>query len=211
VSHPPAVSLGAAARKVELRRLVLARRDGLGPVRRAELSARIFARVLDLEAFRTARTVLAYHSFGSEPVTAPLLREVLRRGQVLGLPRVNRQARALDLYRVRDPDRDLVAGVWGIREPDPARCPPLAVEAPDFVLVPGVAFDARGGRIGYGAGYYDRLLGRCSAGAALVAAAFEVQLVDEVPWEPHDRRVDRVVTERCIHPEEPRARQGAEG
>jgi 5-formyltetrahydrofolate cyclo-ligase len=210
VNHPPAPFLDAAARKVELRRLVLARRDRLGPARRAELSARIFARVLDLDSFRTARTVLAYHSFGSEPATAMFLREVFRRGQTLGLPRVNRQARVLDLYRVSDPGRDLVAGVWGIQEPDPARCSPLPVEELDFVLVPGVAFDADGGRTGHGAGYYDRLLGRCSADAARVAAAFEVQLVDEVPWEPHDQRVDWVVTEQRICPEKPRGRQGAD-
>ncbi len=200
----------ASARKAELRRLVLERREALGPARRAELSARIFATVLALNAFRAARTVLAYHSFGSEPVTASFLREVLGRGQTLALPRVNRQARALDLHQVSEPDRDLVPGVWGIHEPDPARCPPLAVEALDFVLVPGVAFDANGGRIGYGAGYYDRLLRCCPAGAALVAAAFEAQLVDAVPLEAHDRRVDQVVTEQRIYPDEPRARQGAD-
>jgi 5-formyltetrahydrofolate cyclo-ligase len=211
VTHPPIDSVGAAARKAEQRRLVLARREALGPGRRVELSVRIFARVLALEAFRSARTVLAYHSFGSEPATAPFLREVLGRGRRLGLPRVNRQARELELYQVSDPDRDLVAGVWGIREPDPDRCPPLAVEELDFVLVPGVAFDTGGGRIGYGAGYYDRLLRRCPPGAALVAAAFEIQLVDAVPWEPHDHRVQRVVTEQHVYPEEPRARQGAEG
>jgi 5-formyltetrahydrofolate cyclo-ligase len=211
VTHPPTESREAAARKAELRRLVLARREALGPDRRAELSARIFARVVALEAFGSARTVLGYHAFGSEPATAPFLREVLGRGATLGLPRVNRQARALDLYRVSDLDRDLAAGVWGIREPDPDRCPALAVEELDFVLVPGVAFDADGGRTGYGAGYYDRLLRRCPAGAALVAAAFEVQMVDAVPWEPHDQRVDRVVTEQRIYPEKPRARQGAEG
>ncbi len=99
-----------------------------------------------------------------------------------------------------EPETELVAGVWGIREPDPARCAPMATDEPDLVLVPGVAFDIRGGRIGYGAAYYDRLLGRCPPGTPLVAAAFEVQIVDAVPMEPHDRRVDRIVTEQHVYP-----------
>jgi 5,10-methenyltetrahydrofolate synthetase len=121
---------------------------------------------------------------------------VLARGQALILPRVDRVRRALALYRVRDLDRDLVPGVFGIREPVPSACEPAALGTVDFVLVPGVAFDARGGRIGHGAGYYDRLLAGAGPGARLVAAAFEVQIVDAVPMEPHDRRLDLVVTER---------------
>jgi 5-formyltetrahydrofolate cyclo-ligase len=66
--------------------------------------------------------------------------------------------------------------------------------------VPGVVFDREGGRIGYGAGYYDRLLAECAAGTPLIAAAFELQVVDAVPMAEHDRRVDRVVTEHRIYP-----------
>ncbi len=197
-------SEGAAAVKAELRRAVLARRDAIPAERRAELSAVIFATVVALEAFQRARTVLAYCSFGSEPVTDPFLRAVLAHGQTLALPKVCREARALEVFRVTDPARELHPGVWGIREPDPAACAPVPLGVVDFVLVPGVAFDARGGRIGYGAGYYDRLLRGLAEGVPLVAAAFEVQLVDEVPMEPHDRPIDRIVTERRVIGRAPR-------
>ncbi|MBI4011736.1 MAG: 5-formyltetrahydrofolate cyclo-ligase [Candidatus Rokubacteria bacterium] len=191
-------SEGAAAVKAELRRAGLARREAIPAERRAELSAVIFATVVALEAFQRALTVLAYCSFGSEPVTDAFLRAVLGRGKSLVLPRVRRGTRSLDVYRVTDPARELRPGVWGIREPDPAACAPVPLGAVDFVLVPGVVFDARGGRIGYGAGYYDRLLRGLADGVPLVAAAFEVQLVDEVPMEPHDRPIDRIVTERRV-------------
>ena len=105
---------------------------------------------------------------------------------------------------MRDLDADLTPGPWGIREPDPRRCPPVRPGDVDLVLVPGVAFDAGGGRLGYGGGYYDRLLGTCAEATTLVAAAFEVQMVERVPMGPGDRRVDLVVTERGVY-----AREGA--
>ena len=189
-----------AERKRDLRRAVLARRDALPEATRIAASGTIFITIAALDAFRGAETVLAYHSFGSEPVTAAFLQAVLAGGKALVLPRVRREGGRLDLYRVLDPDAQLEPGVWGIREPDPAVCAPVAPSDVDFVLVPGVAFDARGGRIGYGGGYYDRLLAEVSEGTALVAAAFAVQLVEEVPMEPGDRQVDVVVTERRTYP-----------
>ena len=186
--------------KAELRRSVLARRDALAPEHRMSLSAAIFRTILALPAFSRARRVLAYSSFGSEPSTAPFLEAVLDGGKALVLPRIDRANRRLVLHRVTDLATELRPGVWGIREPDPARCPPVAVETVDFALVPGVVFDVEGGRIGYGAGYYDRLLAGCAGGTALIAAAFELQVVDAVPMAEHDRRVDRVVTEQRVYP-----------
>lgn len=198
-AHPGASGLEASSLKAELRRRILARRDALAADERDRLSAVIFAKVAALDGFRRAATLLAYHSFGSEPVTPPFLRLVLGLGKALVLPRVNREARVLELYRVTDVDADFRPGIWGIREPDPVACPRVRPEEVDFVLVPGVAFDVRGGRIGYGGGYYDRLIAECAHGPAFVAAAFEVQIVPAVPVNPDDRRVDQVVTERCSY------------
>ena len=191
---------GPSDPKAELRKTILARRDALSGESRAALSEVIFATITELVAFRQAQTVLAYASFGSEPVTDPFLRAVLALDKVLVLPKVNRPPRTLDLFRVTEPETQLEPGVWGIREPAPALCAPAALDEIDLVLVPGVVFDVRGGRTGYGGGYYDRLLARCPADAALVAAAFEVQIVEEVPMGPRDRRVDRVVTEQRVYP-----------
>jgi 5,10-methenyltetrahydrofolate synthetase len=156
----------------------------------------VLARVAALDAFRRARVALAYVSFGSELETRPFLEEVLASGRALVLPRVERAARRLALHRVRDLDAELEPGTWGILEPVPGRCPPAPPGEIDFVLVPGLVFDPDGGRIGYGAGYYDRLLAAWPPPVPpLVAAAFELQVVPAVPVLPADHRVDLVVTE----------------
>ena len=129
-------------------------------------------------------------------IRARFLHEVLAGGRTLVLPRVDRAARRLALHEVLDLDGDLQPGTWGIPEPAPDRCRPVEPVEIDFVLVPGLVFDPGGGRIGYGAGYYDRLLGAWPPPVPpLVAAAFELQVVPAVPVLPTDRRVDLVVTE----------------
>lgn len=183
--------------KAALRRQVLARRNLLPESDRKLFSARISEKILALENYREARTVLAYSSFGAEFATSDLIEHVFAAGKVLGLPRVNRFARRLDLYRVDDPATQLAPGVWGIREPLES-CQPMAHAEIDFVLVPGVAFTAQGERLGYGGGFYDRLLTQLKARAARVAAAFSVQMCEEVPTDDHDQLVDLVVTENAL-------------
>ena len=189
-----------ASAKIALRREILARRDGLDPGERGRLSAAVLERVRGLPAFSRARVVLGYASFGSELDTHPFLRAVLARGRDLVLPRIDRVARRLALHRVQDLENDLRAGTWGILEPDAARCLPATPAEIDFILVPGLVFDPDGGRVGYGAGYYDRLLGAWPVPVPpLVAAAFDLQVVPAVPVLPADHRVDVVVTESRIY------------
>ncbi len=190
-------------RKSDIRARVLDRRDALAPAERRRLSADITARILSLPACGRAQTVLAYSSFGSEFSTGAFIDAVLESGSTLVLPRVNRGTRQLDLYRVSNPKRELVPGTWGIAEPDPHVCPPVSPALVDMVLVPGVAFDRSGARIGYGAGYYDKLLVSCLALGGrprTVAPTFGCQIVDAVPIEPHDVLVDHVVTESDCFP-----------
>ena len=189
------------AAKAALRREILARRDALDPDARARLSAAVLRRVATLDAFRRARVVLGYASFASELDTRPFLHGVLAAGRALVLPRVERAARRLALHQVRDLDTELQPGPWGIPEPAPTRCRAVSAGEIDFILVPGVVFDRGGGRIGYGGGYYDRLLAAWpEPPPPLVAAAFELQVVPAVPVLATDRRVDLVVTESRIYP-----------
>ena len=183
--------------KAAVRAAALLRRDALPPPVRLTLSRLITGRILAMEEFARAQAVLAYCGFGSELDTGQLLRAVLASGKTLWLPKVNRAAGRLNVYRVEQLDTQLRAGVWGIREPDPSVCEEGALDRVDLVLVPGVAFDRRGGRLGYGQGYYDRLLAG-TANATVVAGAFEVQVVDSVPRELHDIPMQRLVTEAGI-------------
>lgn len=186
------------SRKQALRERVQAARAALAPEARAAESAAACARLLAMPPWAGARTLAAYLSIGEEFDTAALVREALRSGRRLLLPRIvdprSRATRHLVLHEVRDPDADTVAGPWGIREPDPGRCPEVPAAAAELVLVPGLAFDATGGRLGYGAGYYDRLLAQVGDSCVKVAAAFELQCVDRVPMQAHDRRIDWLVT-----------------
>lgn len=194
--------------KAHLRKTVLGRRDAMDAGTRAALSRTIVREISVLDVYRRAGIVLAYAGFGSELHTDAFLRHTLNEGKTLLLPRVNREKKLLDVYEVRDPAQDLEAGTWGIREPRPDRCTPADPRVVDFVLVPGLAFDANGGRLGYGAGFYDGLLSRSVPPRAwLVAGALETQMVEEVPLEEHDVPVDLVVTESGSYPPGPPRRR----
>lgn len=189
---PHRQSLSAA--KKTLRQTILRQRDALDPAARVAASGRITRQILNLECFQRARGVLAYASFGSEFDTHGLVSQVLTHKK-LALPRVDKATRSLQLYWVTNIALDLQAGIWGIREPRPDRCAPAPLDEIDLVIAPGVAFTARGDRLGYGGGYYDELLARFAPRPAVIAAAFECQMVADLPMDASDLRVDGVVTE----------------
>lgn len=184
--------------KAQIRSGLHAARDALSVSDRILFSDVITNHLVNLESYRRATVVLAYMSFGSEFITAAFIADLLGAGKGLVLPRVNRAEQRLTLHTVRDLRTDLVAGTWNIPEPRPDA--PLAdVASVDFILVPGLGFDAACRRLGYGRGYYDRLLAARSPCAALVAAAYSVQIVDDIPMESHDIPVDLLVTEHGLH------------
>ncbi|MDE3010439.1 MAG: 5-formyltetrahydrofolate cyclo-ligase [Pseudomonadota bacterium] len=182
-----------SAAKAALRTRVLAARDGLAPEARAADANALLERLCLLPEWQEARCVMLYLGIRSEFDPAPLARAVLAEGRRLALPRILRGQGVLEVREVQDLDQDLREGVWGLREPDPARCPEVPVAELDLVLVPGVAFDRLGGRMGYGAGFYDRLLAAPDLAAVRVSALFDAQLVASVPREPHDKPVDLLV------------------
>ncbi len=183
---------------------MLASRDALAASDRDSLSAQITARLIALPSYREAKTVLAYMSMGAEFASDNFVAQVLRDGKRLVLPRVDKPSRSLVLHQVTDL-RGLTAGVWGIREPrsDAPQCElQSGREEIDFILVPGLAFDRMGNRLGYGGGFYDQLFTRMDVRrvpqtpvSVRVSAAFSIQIVDAVPITEHDHRVNLIVTE----------------
>lgn len=193
---PDATASGPALRdaKFALRARCLGRRDALpGPVHLAH-SADIAARVAGLASWIDAPAVLLTLPFRSEWDTRPLIALAIAAGKIVVAPRVNAQTRMLELHAIRDLEADVEPGFQGIPEPRPS-CRAVPPEEVRWVLVPGVAFDARGARLGYGGGYYDRLLPLLAPDVPRVAGAFELQLVERVPVAGHDLRVDAIVTE----------------
>ena len=183
------------AMKRTLRQRIIADRAALAQGERARLSGEISARLLRLPAYSKAHTVLGYMNFGAEFESESWARQVLNDGKVLLLPKVNKATSELDLYRVTDVDTQLAPGAYGIREPSPQSCATAKLEDANFILLPGVAFGRNGARVGYGGGFYDKLLARLKHSPTLVAAAFTMQLVEDIPQEATDRKIDLLVTE----------------
>jgi 5-formyltetrahydrofolate cyclo-ligase len=188
------------AMKHTLRQSIIAARAALPQETHLRLSREITARLLQLEVYRTARTVMGYMHFGAEFVSEPWLQQALRDGKQLLLPKVDTAARKLDVYHVANLNTQLAPGAYGIREPLPERCAAARLDEADFILLPGVAFGRDGARLGYGGGFYDKLLARLAHRPALAAAAFAMQVVASIPQETTDCKVEWLVTEsETIH------------
>lgn len=150
-------------------------------------SAEILAALEAHPAFRAAHTVLLYHSLKDEVDTHAFIRKWSGKKQIL-LPVVVDDDLELRKYTVPE---DLIPGAFGIEEPTGERFTDYA--AIDFIAVPGVAFDPKGNRLGRGKGYYDRLLPRIPS-AYKAGICFPFQLIEEVPAEPFDIRMDEIIT-----------------
>lgn len=182
-------------RKARERERARAARRSIPPHHRAEMSARIAARVLALPEVEDALVVGAYVSVHSEVDTRGLIAALLARGARVAVPVVTPPERMA--YAELAAMEDLASGAHGIPEPRPPR---TFLDAVDVALVPGLLFTPQGARLGNGGGYFDRLLASMP-GTARVGLAFEAQVVDELPLETHDAPMHVLVTEaRVLRP-----------
>lgn len=181
--------------KKALRRAIYAVRDALSPEEIRLKSEAIARRLYDLEQYRESGTIMFFLSFRSEVDTRPAVEESLARGKKVLVPKAMLAARELVPSYLLDWGTDLAPGAYGIPEPRPEALRPAGPAAVDLLIVPGVAFDLKGNRLGYGGGYYDRFFARLRPGVPLAALCFELQLVQSIPVEPWDRRVDFIITE----------------
>lgn len=184
--------------KKAMRKEVLARRDSLSWESIREKSAQIGDRLFSLPEYQKAHTVMYFLNFGKEVQTLSFLPRSLEHGKRVVAPKTVHSERKMILSQILDIEEDLAPGMWNIPEPREDRLRPVPAGEVDFVLVPGVAFDEQGNRLGYGGGYYDRFFAELNPGVPLVAVTFETQVVPSVPVAPWDRRVDILVTEERI-------------
>jgi 5-formyltetrahydrofolate cyclo-ligase len=181
--------------KADARREFLAARARLSSDETQKAAVVLARRALDLPELARARTVAAYVSVGREPGTGPLL-DTLRARRVRVLLPVLMADNDLD-WAAYGGAAHLVRAARGLLEPDGERLGPDAVLAADVVLLPGLAVDGRGMRLGRGGGSYDRVLARleqAGAGPALTVLLYDHEVVERVPEEPHDHPVQAVVT-----------------
>lgn len=169
------------------------------------LSRIIGARFMTLDAYDRAETVMAYIGCRTEVRTQSVIKVMLAADKRIVIPYCTQDRHGLPklgLWRLTD-FSELSPGTWGIREPPKSRWGEPGKEISpvqlDLIMVPGVGFDRHGGRLGNGAGYYDRLLENIRPDTILCGICFESQLFEEIIREPHDVAMDVVVTERAVY------------
>lgn len=160
---------------------------------RRQRSEAIRRKVCRLAAFRRAKTICCYVALPYEVQTRRLIEEMLTKGKRVVVPVTRPRTKRLDLSEVRRPDAELVRGPLGVWEPARSARRPVPVEALDLVLVPGVAFDRRGRRLGHGHGYFDRFLARLPKTTPTVGLAFRFQILDRLPVASHDHAVRTIL------------------
>jgi len=188
----------SSARKQQIREQAHANRNA--QENKDELSREIVARCMALPEYQRAKTVMFYIDVRSEVRTRNDLTNALSGGKKIVVPYcVDGE---LELFHLENND-ELAIGMYKILEPKTelrtVATKQVDVAEIDLIIVPGVAFDRRGGRTGHGKGYYDKLLEHARPDTPLVALAFECQMFDEIPMQDHDIYMDKVVTEKAAY------------
>jgi len=195
--------------KTALRQQMLQLRSQLKPKFLENSAKRMGGQIAALPAFREAEYVMLYHSFKNEAGTLPLIQYCLNTNKKVVLPLVVKTSAPegeavagdsiLELQAYQIPGLDaLKPGSMGIMEPDPLLCAPVDPAMIDLIVVPGVAFDAVGGRIGYGKGCYDRFLPQLLDDVPVMGLVYDFQVLPRVPQNADDIRMDLIVTEKGI-------------
>ncbi len=180
-----------------IRRELLQKRDQIPFEIRSVKNTYIKQKLFSLPEFNKAKTILFYASFRSEVDTLKMVEESLQIRKRVVLPKVDEVNHKLILYRIKKLE-ELRAGFMGIPEPALPKERIINIKDIDLIVVPGVAFDHSGNRLGYGGGYYDILLSNINKKVTIVALAFEEQILQSIPSESHDIKVDIIITDKRI-------------
>ncbi|MFQ5835044.1 MAG: 5-formyltetrahydrofolate cyclo-ligase [bacterium] len=181
-----------------LRKRILALRRSQSPQAIERKSDEIKRKLLGIRQFSEAGTILFYLALGDEVQTEKMIEESLKLGKRVAVPLINSRHDQILISKLKDPERELEPGTLGIFQPKKNFYRPLKIEELELVIVPGVALDKRGNRLGFGKGFYDRFLKKTPDRIKSIALAFELQLVDDIPTQSHDARVDYIITEKRI-------------
>lgn len=189
--------MNIAEKKHAIRQSYLRKRDLIPVDIKREKDDLIRKKVLELPEFVRAKTVLFYASFRSEVDTKEMINISLMTGKTVILPKVDKKEKTLKLYEIKNIN-ELSSGYMQIMEPEANEERLKKLTDIDLILIPGAAFDIQGNRLGYGAGFYDRLLSGMKKRILIIAPAYEEQLAEKIITEPHDVKVDRIITDKRV-------------
>jgi 5-formyltetrahydrofolate cyclo-ligase len=188
---------GIAFSKDEIRERILGIRRRLLRMEIEEKSRRIKEKLFGTHEFKGAEVILFYVSHDNEVSTEGMIKDSLKFWKKVAVPVTIKEEGKILLFELRDYERELERGAFGILEPKASLRREISPEEIELAIIPGVVFDLRGYRVGYGGGYYDRFLPNVKR-SFLIGLAFEEQIVEVIPDEAHDIRVDKVITEERI-------------
>jgi 5-formyltetrahydrofolate cyclo-ligase len=180
-----------------IREVLLKKRDEIAITHKKLKEKAIREKLFSTEEIKNAKCILFYASFRSEVDTMQCIKKALKMDKLVVLPQVRHQRRTLKLYEIKSTD-ELKPGYMGIWEPEVRKDRERALKDIDLAIIPGAGFDIEGNRLGYGAGYYDKLLSRAKEHITTIALAFEEQIIPRVPREEHDVVVDKIITEKRV-------------
>ena len=182
-------------KKQDIRDEVARKMSALSADEVAKQKQAIENRLFEFANFLESRIVLLYTPAQNEVNTQGIIRRSYLYGKIIVLPAFDPTSHAVRLFKVDDLDKDLIQGVRGNLEPNTKRCKSVPIDCLDIAIIPGIAMDEKGGRIGQGNGYYDRLIPDLPITTRKVGLVYEFQIVPVIPLESHDKYVDIVITQ----------------
>lgn len=184
--------------KKEFRNKVISNRKNQSLDFISEHSSIIVEKLLSMECIKNVENIMLYLDFNNEVQTDELVNKLLSLKKIVSSPITILNERKLIPCQIKDLQNDVQIGTYGIREPKKESSPEINISDIDIVIVPAVAYDEKCYRLGYGGGFYDRFLEKLRDDAITIGIAFDIQIFDEVPREPHDAQLDYIVTETRI-------------
>ncbi|MBL4937123.1 5-formyltetrahydrofolate cyclo-ligase [Clostridium sp. YIM B02515] len=180
--------------KSEIRKKILEQRESIDSDIRSKWDESIFKRLITSELYKRANTIFTFVSFKSEVDTHMIINDAISNHKTICVPKINSKQEGIKLYKI-DSFNQLKKGYFGILEPIES-CQQVDKNSLDLILMPGVAFDRYGGRVGYGAAFYDRFISNMNKHVDKIALAYHFQVLDSVPMNEHDIRIDGIITEK---------------
>ena len=179
--------------KQKLRERMLSELSGLKEVDRTNKSLSIKEKLFATSEFRKAKIILFYASLKNEVNTDEMIKEAQAQGKLIGLVSVFEKDKKLVPYLVSDIDTELKMGAYGIMQPNKELAKSISLDQLSLVIVPGLAFDSKGNRLGRGKGYYDRFLKTLPQDISTIGLAFDFQIVDDLPHSSQDSPVKKLI------------------
>ena len=186
------------ATKSEIRSDMIRVMDALQETQKETKTKKIEDRLFEFANFLESKIILLYMNNISEVSSGNIIKRCFKYNKIVVLPAFDNENYQMKLLKIDTLDNSLIKGPRGVKEPDPNQCKLVPIDRIDIAIIPGIALDEKGGRIGTGEGYYDRFIPKLPVTTRKVALAFEDQIVPHIPTESHDKYVDIIITDKRI-------------